>query len=436
MLRLMQSFVCILAIINSSILLAAQYTVLNKKEYMQTVLDAREDIQSYFSNVNLMGYQPLNTRIDMIVEELRDTPYLYRGAMGEGDWQSTSLIYKPGAVHIDQDPVYRLDGVDCQTFVQVVMAMLYATSLSQFDENMVKIGYGAVNLEGPDLIHYYNRNHFVEADFNPVNQQRGFLQDVTSSGVLAQYAKTTQVTISRRHWLERQQARREKHVRVLNAEDGDAMLKRFTLQYKHLKGEAFKDKLVAISYIPKNNLAIRLQDGTYIPNQGLIDLIPAPAVAEIVCDAKKWTMQGKLIKDMIGTELSVSHFGLLYRKTFHRGELIYRKTTCGYAESGQIECRVKPISCRQSTCKELMFANATDMYPSRHYWYQQSDGNFTCTSAKPNNHQPYTTCNRVESLPLFNYLTNYQFGSYWYMNTPSILGVHVEKLVAKKPSLS
>ncbi len=411
---------------------ANNFLVLNKQSYHSIVADARADIKSYFAETVLPDPRDLNAQADSIVEELRDTPYLFRGAMGEGDWQPASLAYQGGAVHIAQDPVYRLDGLDCQTFVQVAIAALQSSTLDQFDENMVKVAYGAVKLNGPDLIHYYNRNHFVELDFNPVNQQRGFLQDVTSYGVLAQYAKTTQAAISKRRWLERRRVRPEKYVHVLDAENGDAMAKRFTQYYKHLSNKLFKDKLVGISYLPKTSLAIRLQDGSYVPNEGLFDLIPAPAIAEIVCDAKSWVINGKLIKDAIGTNMSVSHFGLLYRKTFHYGDTIYQKITCGLTDDGEKQCLVKPVICQKTDCKELMFAHATDMYPARYYWYKNQDGSSVCSPVKPKNGEPYTTCNRVESTPFFNYLTNYQFGSYWYMNAPYILGVHIEKLI--KPS--
>lgn len=407
---------------------AESFTVLNQHAYRQTMRDSRQAIKAHLDALSTLRDQDANQQIAVIVDQLHDIPYRFSGAMGEGDWQSASLTYSPGAAHIDQDPVYRLDGLDCQTFVQMTMALLNSRQLNDFDGNYVKIAYGAANVNQPDLIHYYNRNHFVDADFNPVNEQRGFLRDVTTTGVLAQYAKKTGATISRTGWLAMQRLQAGKYVRVLNEADGKSMFKRFTSDYQLLKGPAFRDQHVSMTYLPKESLALRSDDG-YQPNEGLLDLIPTPAIAEIVCDADKWTIGGELIKNVIGTEMSVSHFGVLYRKTFQQGDLIYRKVTCGRTETNEVACRVKPVICQKASCQELMFAHATDMYPSRFYWYQQSDGNYTCTPVKPARNVPYTMCNRVEALPLFNYLTNYQFGSYWYMNTPSILGVHVEKLI-------
>ena len=79
-------------------------------------------------------------------------------------------------------------------------------------------------------------------------------------------------------------------------------------------------------------------------------------------------------------------------------------------------------------CNELMFSHATDARPNGYYWYKQADGNYTCSSKLPAKNISYTQCNRVEQQPLFDYLTDYQYGSYWYMNNPSIIGIHIEQL--------
>lgn len=399
-------------ILGAGILLAGQLyaaddTMLNQHAYQQTVRISRAKITAYLKHAELPSQG--NERIDNIVEKLRDIPYRFTGAMGEGDWQPAAKQYQPGAVHLDQDPVYRLDGLDCQTFVQMTMALLYANNLNQFDEYYRQIAYGALNLYASDQIYYANRNHFVEADFNRVNEARGFLQDVTSTGALGFYAKDITFSISKKAWFLKKQLFYQDDVRVFH-------------------GFMPHDQTIRFSYLPKQSLALMGEDGQYIPNQGLLDLIPAPAIAEIVNDPKRWSMNGRLMKDVIGTEMSVSHFGVLYRKTFHQGEVIYQRVRCG-REEGELQCQVKSIVCEKSVCRELMFSHATDMYPSHFYWYRLPDGRYTCSSDKPASKTPYTTCNRVESLPFFNYLTNYQFGAYWYMNTPFILGVHVEKLI-------
>jgi len=75
-----------------------------------------------------------------------------------------------------------------------------------------------------------------------------------------------------------------------------------------------------------------------------------------------------------------------------------------------------------------MLVHATDAYPYGYYWYKKINGDYTCSS-KPSTHSIKTTfCNRVERLPLVNYLTDYQYGFYSYMLDPSLIGIHIERL--------
>jgi hypothetical protein len=89
---------------------------------------------------------------------------------------------------------------------------------------------------------------------------------------------------------------------------------------------------------------------------------------------------------------------------------------------------VVAVTCQKTACNELMFAHATDAFPARYFWYQKPDGNYTCSPRRPNRDIHYTSCNRVMALPFYHYLTDYQLGSYWNMDMPSMLGVHIEKL--------
>jgi hypothetical protein len=149
--------------------------------------------------------------------------------------------------------------------------------------------------------------------------------------------------------------------------------------------------------------------------------IPTPAIAEIVSTSHYQ-------QSAIGTELNVKHMGVLYRQTFQQGELIYHRVRCQESASGATHCQVTPIVCQKQSCSELMFLHATHAYPNHFKWYQTAAGEYVCTAKRPPAHVAYTTCNRVEARPLFDYLTDYQYGSYWYMTWPPLLGVHIEKL--------
>lgn len=404
------------------------YTVLDAAQYYQNMQATRAKVQSLITALQTGSFQNTNDRVAFIYQQLADIPYLSEGAMGEGDWQPESSVYQPGATHIKQDPVYRLDGLDCQTLVQMTMALLYSSNLAEFDQTIIKVAYGAAGNPFGEVIHYYNRNNFVDADWNPINQQNGFLTDVTSQGNLAPYSETTSVDITRQNWFLFQQKNLATNVRVLNDAYGLPMANRFMQTYSELNFPRFGLEHVSIAYIPKEKLALQQSTGSYQPDQALLDSILTPAVVEIVRDAKKWTIGGKNIKNVIGSELSISHMGLLYWQRFNYGEVIYQKTTCNYDEQRQKVCSVTPIICETAQCNELMFVHATDARPNGYYWYQQADGGYTCSSKLPTDGVGYTKCNRVEREPLFNYLTEYQYGSYRFMDNPSIVGIHIEKL--------
>lgn len=404
------------------------YTVLNAQEYAKTVKQTRHRIVQLLQSLQPHRQQNSNAQVAFIAQQLVDIPYLSSGAVGEGDWQAAALHYKPGAVHIRQDPVYRLDGFNCQTFVQFVMALLYAKNIADFDQTMLAISYGAAGNPHGEIVHSYNRNHFIDGDWNPVNERNGLLTDVTARGSLAAYALTSHATLTRQNWFLLRQQDTATSVRVLNKANGPAMVQRSITRYAALPYPHFIVENVTTSYLPKEVLAIEQTNGDFIPNQSVLDSIPTPSVVEIVRDPKKWTLDGRNIKDILGSETSVSHLGVLYQQTFSRGSLIYHQITCNYTNQNRKTCRVTPISCQKNHCHELMFAHATEAYPHQFYWYQRTSGDFVCSPTKPASGIRYTHCNRVEAMPLVDYLTRYQYNNYRYITDPSIVGIHIEQL--------
>lgn len=407
---------------------ADDYTVLNANQYRKTVSAARVKIAKILQVLQANNNLDDDAKIAIITNQLADIPYIHHNGMGEGDWQPASTEYRPGAVHINQNPVYRLDGLNCQTFVQVVMALLHAKNLSQFDKNILKISYGAAGNPNGEIVRYYNRNNFIDADFNPVNQRNGWLTDITSQGTLSSFAKKTHATITRQKWFLNQQNDLSENVQVLTYASGPAMVHRFETTYSTLDFPRFDEEKIAVSYLPKEILALRQHDGSYKPNHALLDKIPTPAIAEIVRDANRWNYYGRKMKDIVGSELTISHLGFLYRQKFNEGDLIYRKTTCVYNNHDKKICYVKPVICEQQVCEELMFAHATNVFPAGYFWYQTAGGNYVCSPDRPEARTRYTRCNRVVTLPFYDYLTDYQLGAAWNMTLWSILGIHIEKL--------
>jgi len=404
------------------------YTVLDDHHYHETVTNSRAKVTHILSVLNRKPATDANAKLALIASQLIDIPYLHQNGMGEGDWQPKSMVYLPNAIHLKQHPVYRLDGLNCQTLVQVAMAFYLSNRLSSFDQHYLKIAYGAAHNPLGEIVHYYNRNHFIDADFNPVNQKHGWLSDVTTA---SPYARKIHANVTRQQWFLRQRYHLTDNIQVLKDSSGPLMLNRFKTIYTALPFPHFDHEDITISYLPKEILALRQEDDTFKPNQPLLNKIPTPAIVEIIRDPEIWNDYGIKIKNILGTEETVSHLGLLYRQTFKRGALIYQKIACNVDNTRKKNCEVTPIFCQKKICKELMFTHATNAYPKKYYWYLSSEGKYVCSSHLPESGTAYTSCNRVVSLPFYDYLTDYQLGYYWNMDVTSILGVHVEKLNSK-----
>jgi len=399
---------------------ASNFTVLDADHYRQTVQESRAKISEILLAQQKQHFKNADARMAFLTQRLQDIPYTFSGAAGEGDWD--------GKAHIKQDPVYRLDGLNCQTFTQVVLAMYFSKDIDEFDKNILKINYGSAGNPQGEIVHFFNRNHFIDGDWNPNNQQNGFITDCTAYGNLSSCSKMTYANITRQNWFDLQQSDLQRTVRVLNPADGPAMADRYAHFYAKLNFPHFDFQTVGLSYIPKEKIAALQTDGHYKPNIDLLDKIPTPAVVEIVRDAKKWQIDGKNIKEVIGSELSVSHMGVLYHQNFKRGEIIYQKNECKYNDQHEKICDVSPITCQKKLCKVLMFSHPTAARPNGYFWYQSSKNRYACSAELPDGITQYTQCNRVQAIPLFDYLTDYQYESHLYMTNPSILGIHVEHI--------
>lgn len=72
----------------------------------------------------------------------------------------------------DEDPRLRFDAVDCQTFVETVIALANAERFEEVEAVLDDVRY-----DGPP--EYARRNHFFEAQWLPLNQRKGYLRDAT-----------------------------------------------------------------------------------------------------------------------------------------------------------------------------------------------------------------------------------------------------------------
>ncbi|ADO73702.1 N-acetylmuramoyl-L-alanine amidase-like domain-containing protein [Stigmatella aurantiaca] len=101
---------------------------------------------------------PLAERLLHVSERFLGTPYL-ASPLGEG-------------TGVDPDPTFRLDAVDCLTFVEQSMALSLARNDAEVEPLLERIRYASTPV-------YEDRNHLMEAQWLPNNVRKGFVVDVT-----------------------------------------------------------------------------------------------------------------------------------------------------------------------------------------------------------------------------------------------------------------
>lgn len=133
--------------------------------------------------LHALSDKPLPDRIASVSAGFLDTPYLV-SPLGEGAGAPT-----------DPDPTFRLDAVDCLTFVEETVALSLAKDETQLGALLDQLRYGEKRA-------YEDRNHLMEAQWLPRNVEKGFLRDVTDryGGADAVWAEKV---ITRKTWTSR-----------------------------------------------------------------------------------------------------------------------------------------------------------------------------------------------------------------------------------------
>jgi len=114
---------------------------------------------------------PLASRLMRMSERFINTPYVL-SPLGEGHG-------------VDPDPTFRLDAVDCLTFVEQSLALSLAGREEEVAPLLERIRYAGMPT-------YEDRNHLMEAQWLPNNLRKGFLADVTR-----RYAGADAVTVTK-----------------------------------------------------------------------------------------------------------------------------------------------------------------------------------------------------------------------------------------------
>src|SRR5216684_2830273 len=96
------------------------------------------------------------------------------------------------ADRIEQQPRWRADMVDCQTYVETVLAMANAASLADAKALLDDIRYRS------SPISFATRNHFAEAQWLPANEAKGYLQEETTQ--LDPQSPSATLVLHRERW--------------------------------------------------------------------------------------------------------------------------------------------------------------------------------------------------------------------------------------------
>jgi Protein of unknown function (DUF1460) len=95
---------------------------------------------------------------------------------------------------VEPQPRWRVDLVDCQTFVETVLAMANARSLRRARAVLDDIRYAG----DPPQVSFATRNHFTEAQWLPSNVGKGYLREETVE--VYAHAPSTSLTLHRAEW--------------------------------------------------------------------------------------------------------------------------------------------------------------------------------------------------------------------------------------------
>ena len=235
---------------------------------------------------------PMPMRLNKISHYFLNTPY-----------QDNALGEAPNAVY-DQEPLYRSDFFDCETYVDTVVAIALTPHFNAFTQCINHIRYQNGHVS------FTKRNHFTSLDWNINNQKTGRIKDITHDLLDKNHqpvAKTTKTIINKPNWYANLPASR---IRLNNASPEEKTQQLKALQQE---GKAFNTHTVHTPYIPLTALF----DAKGRPNYTLFNQIPHGAILEIV--RPNWNLEAQ-----IGSRLDISHMGFVFRKN---GRLYFRNAS-------------------------------------------------------------------------------------------------------------
>lgn len=258
---------------------------------------ANQRIKTMYETLNKSPKMSMAERIDWISAQFMNQPYLL-GALGEGH-----------NGRYDQYPLYRVDGFDCDTYVNTVVALALSHSLHSFQKNINQLRYKDGKID------YISRNHFASLDWNQNNQRRDILRDITPTikdKNQAPVALMAEALTDKPNWYA------NKTTTAIRLEEAKEELIRERLAELKQRGSQLTKTLDKVPYIPLTVLFNANKE----PNEWIFAQIPNGSIIEII--RPNWDLREK-----IGTALNVSHLGFAIRKG---NDLYFRQASSEYSK--------------------------------------------------------------------------------------------------------
>lgn len=240
--------------------------------------------------------QPLPQRIEQLTAAFLGTPY---GELPLGDGTGP----EPG-------PRWRLDEVDCQTYVETVLALANARSVAEAKSILDDLRY-----KGPPS--FENRNHFTEAQWLPANEEKGYFVDEVPA--LDRRAPAETLTLVHDQWSKVPVLQRLANIR--NIPDGKYRVRYLPLEKvaKHARviesgsiilvvREHDPNRVVRIShmgFVVKTDKGLVVRHASSGPERAVME-VPLPDYLARNAQYTKWKVVGFALARPVDASLRVS----------------------------------------------------------------------------------------------------------------------------------
>lgn len=235
-----------------------------------------QDVSQFYQQLDPACLPNYFKKISLICRLLLGKAYLLH-PLGEGL-----------AGSFNQQPLYRLDGFDCVTFVNTVLSLAAAADVDGFVSNIKQLNYYG------SVVSYVQRHHFMSVDWNVHNQALGWVKDITLD-LGSDIVDYSDICVDKPTWYRKKSYVDIKRVEAVSQSDASQLLREF-----HGLADQVKKEQSCLAYLNINNLLQKKSWDMFFKR------LPSICVIEIV-------RPGWDLREEIGTHLNVSHLGLSIR---------------------------------------------------------------------------------------------------------------------------